>query len=300
MSRLGVGRLSVHMKLSRRQFIAGLAGVATAACAVPAYARWIEPRWLSIDRVTIPFFSATVPHPLRVLHLSDFHLSRVVPLTLIERAVRVGIAGQPDLAVITGDLITKELHQHNAYVRVLRELTDRMPVYAVLGNHDGGRWARARGGYPDTHAVRGLFAHSGIHLLHNASVPVRHGDRTLWLIGVGDLWADEMDAEQAFRDVPGTASTGRILLAHNPDSKDALGDRNWELMLSGHTHGGQVALPFLGTPMAPVRDHRYVSGLNRWRDRWIYTTRGVGNLHGIRFNCRPEISLLELTEATRS
>ena len=65
-------------------------------------------------------------------------------------------------------------------------------------------------------------------------------------------------------------------------------------MLCGHTHGGQCDLMFLGTPFAPVRDKRFVQGLHRWEDRWIHITRGVGNLHGMRFNCRPEVSLLTL------
>jgi predicted MPP superfamily phosphohydrolase len=66
-------------------------------------------------------------------------------------------------------------------------------------------------------------------------------------------------------------------------------------MLCGHTHGGQVVVPLLGAPIVPVRDRRYVAGLNQWRERWIYTTRGVGSLYGIRFGCRPEVSILSVT-----
>jgi predicted MPP superfamily phosphohydrolase len=66
------------------------------------------------------------------------------------------------------------------------------------------------------------------------------------------------------------------------------------LLLCGHTHGGQIRLPFVGTPFAPVRDKRFVEGLHQWDGRWMYITRGVGNLHGVRFNCPPEVSLLTL------
>ena len=65
-------------------------------------------------------------------------------------------------------------------------------------------------------------------------------------------------------------------------------------MLSGHTHGGQLRIPFVGTPFAPVRDRRFVQGLHRWQDRWLHITKGIGNLRGMRLNCRPEISLLTL------
>ena len=102
-------------------------------------------------------------------------------------------------------------------------------------------------------------------------------------------WIVERRALQA---PPGTTT---LALLHNPDGKDQIADHSWHLALCGHTHGGQLCLPWWGTPFAPVRDHRYVAGLNRWRDRWIYTTRGVGNLHGVRFNCRPEVRLLTLT-----
>jgi hypothetical protein len=84
------------------------------------------------------------------------------------------------------------------------------------------------------------------------------------------------------------------LLAHNPDSKDILGAYPWDLMLCGHTHGGQVRLPIVGPAFAPVRDKRYVEGLKPWNDRLIFVTRGVGNYVGVRFNCRPEVSLLNL------
>ena len=65
-------------------------------------------------------------------------------------------------------------------------------------------------------------------------------------------------------------------------------------MLSGHTHGGQMRLPVMGTPFAPVLDHRFVHGLGAWDDRWIHVTSGVENLHGMRFNCRPEVAMLTL------
>jgi predicted MPP superfamily phosphohydrolase len=85
-----------------------------------------------------------------------------------------------------------------------------------------------------------------------------------------------------------------VLMSHNPDTKDALRSLPWDMMLSGHTHGGQLSLPLLGEPFAPIVDKRYVRDLHRIEDRWLYITAGVGSLHTARFNCRPEISLLTL------
>ena len=83
-------------------------------------------------------------------------------------------------------------------------------------------------------------------------------------------------------------------MSHNPDSKEMLRRWPWDLLLSGHTHGGQVIIPFQGPRYAPVTDKRYVAGLKPWESRQIHVTRGVGNFAGVRFRCRPEVSLLIL------
>jgi uncharacterized protein len=83
-------------------------------------------------------------------------------------------------------------------------------------------------------------------------------------------------------------------LSHNPDTKEQLKAYDWDVAFCGHTHGGQFRLPLIGTPFAPVKDKRFVQGLHFWEGRQIYITKGVGNLFGVRFNCRPEISLITL------
>jgi predicted MPP superfamily phosphohydrolase len=118
--------------------------------------------------------------------------------------------------------------------------------------------------------------------------------RPLQLIGVGDLWSGMCAPAAAFARTPPRRDAVRLLLNHNPDAKDRLRAFDWDLVLCGHTHGGQLRLPFFGTPFAPVVDKRYVSGLHRWEERWLYVTRGVGNLHGMRFNCRPQISVIDV------
>ena len=101
-----------------------------------------------------------------------------------------------------------------------------------------------------------------------------------------------MDARAAFSEV--VLEHPIVLLNHNPDGKDAVGLYPWQLMLSGHTHGGQVIVPFLGPRYAPVDDKRYVEGLKPWGTRQIHVSRGVGNVWSVRFRCRPEVTLLEL------
>lgn len=276
---------------SRRKF---LAGAALGVIGLPIYGRWVEPRWLGLSRRTIEVSGATSRLPLTILHLSDFHASEVVGLDYIGRAIRLGLEQRPDLICVTGDFITGRYTEPDRYVEVLSRLARAAPCFACLGNHDGGFWARAAHGYADTDWVRGVLVRSGIRLLHNASASVEVKGWRLQLVGVGDLWAEELAPGAAFAGVEAGSDRTTIVLCHNPDGKDQLQSRAWQVMLCGHTHGGQLALPLIGTPFAPVTDPRFVEGLHRWDQRWIHITRGVGNVYGFRFNCRPEISLVTM------
>lgn len=280
---------------NRRRWLLALLGAVGAAGAAAAHTRFLEPGWLEVVHRNVQLGPEPAA-PIRLLHLSDLHASRYVPLDFIARAVRIGLAEKPDLVCLTGDFITKHFTQFADYADVLKPLAAAVPTFACLGNHDGGKWAARPNyrGHADHNAVRQCLAAAGANVLLNQSRELTVRGRALRLAGVGDLWAQELDAKATFS-APTTPDTHTLLLLHNPDGKDAVADFPWQLALCGHTHGGQCRLPFFGTPFAPVRDHRYVAGLNGWRDRWIYTTRGVGNLHGVRFNCRPEVSLLTLT-----
>jgi predicted MPP superfamily phosphohydrolase len=198
------------------------------------------------------------------------------------------------LICLTGDFITQGYEALDGYAEVLKPLVAHAPTFACLGNHDGGIWALRRHGYSDTNRVREVLAKAGVTLLHNNAKGVRIGGRDLTLVGLGDSWAGELQPMIAFDPPPPTTAEATIVLSHNPDSKAELKPYPWDLLLCGHTHGGQVKLPFVGAPISSVRDRRFTEGLHRWEDRWIHVTRGVGSLWGIRFNCPPEVSLLTL------
>jgi predicted MPP superfamily phosphohydrolase len=255
-----------------------------------AWARFVEPWWLKTTEHTVPL--GLGGGKLRLLHLSDFHAAPM-PLEYLAKSVRAGIALKPDLICLTGDYVTTTYEEWDAYVNLLAELPKTAPTFATLGNHDGGAWAR-RSGYPNTACVRELLARARIPLLHNLRIPFNHPKGRLTLAGVGDWWAAEMNAAAALQHHTRTAGVPTVLLSHNPDTKDELSAEPWDLMLSGHTHGGQLSLPLIGQPFAPIRDKRYVRDLHQIGDRWLHITAGIGCLHTARFNCRPEISLLTL------
>jgi predicted MPP superfamily phosphohydrolase len=280
-------------RCSRRVFLGLGAGVALACVATPVYMSRIEPGWLRLRQPRVRLRRCPGAGPLRLLHLSDFHLSDVVPLDLIRRAIRMGLEAAPDLVCITGDFITTSLPQREEYAAVLQELTRRVPTYACLGNHDGGRWAGHHGALLELAEMRAFLTAAGIHCLFNEASTARVAGHDWVLVGLGDLWAGDADPAQAFHglerdDLP------CVVLCHNPDAKELLEPYGWDLLLCGHTHGGQLRLPLLGTPFASVRDPRYVAGLHEWSRRLLYVSTGVGNLHGLRFNCPPEVALLTI------
>jgi len=115
------------------------------------------------------------------------------------------------------------------------------------------------------------------------------------MVGLGDIWSGLANPRAVLKQKRTEEDETVIVLSHNPDSKELLKSYDWDLTLCGHTHGGQVVVPFLGLrPFLPVRDKSFPEGVLTWEKRHIHITRGVGNLHGMRFNCRPEISILNL------
>ena len=253
--------------------------------------RFVEPWWMRDSFHTVPLGLGG----LKLLHLSDLH-AEPMPLDFLSRQIDHALAWKPDFICVTGDFITTKYEQWDAYAAVLAKLPAAAPTYATLGNHDGGRWARFSG-YSTTENVRNLLERAKIPLLHNTQQEIEVRGRRLKLVGLGDDWADELNPVKAFGGFPFGIKRGElptIALSHNPDTKDELAGFAWDLMLSGHTHGGQLSLPLFGQPFAPVRDKRFVRGLYEWDSRWLHVTAGLGSLHKARFNCRPEISYLTL------
>ncbi|MBI5440721.1 MAG: hypothetical protein HY900_05860 [Deltaproteobacteria bacterium] len=123
---------------------------------------------------------------------------------------------------------------------------------------------------------------------------LERGGKTVWIAGAGDLWEDHRDVDVLLRGIP--EADCRIVLAHNPDTADTGFGGRTDLMISGHTHGGQVNIPFLGPPVLPVRNKTYSSGLKTsTRGARVFISRGIGwAIYPVRFNCPPEIAVLEL------
>lgn len=271
-----------------------MAALGGAGIASLTYGRYVEPQWPEITTSHVPVLPAKSKN-LRLLHMSDFHASPLVSMDYIEREAARALALQPDVICLTGDYVSATIEEAGRLAGVFQALARQAPTYAVLGNHDGGLWAIGHGGYAAPRIMVGFLSDNGVHVLQNRAATVQLKGAILRLVGVGDLWAGDCDVDSAFAHPSALPPDTTLFLAHNPDTKDLAQAYSWDLMLSGHTHGGQVILPLIGPPFVPVNDRRYISGLHQWQDRQLYVTRGIGSILGLRFNCRPEISLLELS-----
>jgi hypothetical protein len=253
-------------RYSRRRWI-GL-GAGGLLLGTIADALLIEPRWLKTHRV--PRFVADPGH--RLVHFTDLHHKGDRPW--LEHLVRRVNGLAPDFVCFTGDLVEEAAHLPEA-LEVLRGL--RAPLYGVPGNHD--YWAGV-----DFDRVRDAFAATGGRWLMDEEVLVRDGRVRI----VGATCTRSPDV----RSRPGLKN---LLLVHYPFWVDRLGGAAFDLVLAGHSHGGQVRLPFLGAVAVPGGVGAYDLGLFRTPAGPLYVGSGVGWFYAnVRFDCRPEVAVLEI------
>jgi predicted MPP superfamily phosphohydrolase len=249
------------------------------------YITKIEPRWIEIVRVDVPI--RDLPTPLQgftIAQLSDFHVGPHVKAEDVHRSVEIANDLSPDLVVLTGDYVSGSAQHSTACATELAALKAEHGVRAILGNRDF--WHGAA-------MVAANLRQAGLDVLRNEHRWLKVGGADLYLVGIEDVWLGKPDLEAALDGVPQGAPT--VLLAHEPDFADQATGQGITLQLSGHSHGGQVRLPFVGAPILPYLARKYPYGLYRVGEMWLYTNRGIGLITpAVRFLCRPEITLLRL------
>jgi predicted MPP superfamily phosphohydrolase len=254
--------------------------------ALAPFGRW-ERTPLTVERVDIrvrdlaPAFDG-----YRIAFFTDPHLSPIVPRWWVERAVERTLELGADLIALGGDFVDDDPHFVSAIGDILRPLRAPDGVVAVLGNHDH---------YVDAAGVRAQLVAAGVRELFNTSVLLVRGEDRIAIGGVGDLQCDVIDFARTFTAVP--AGVPRVVLSHDPDVFGYWPDTvRLDLMLSGHTHGGQAWLPVLGPPFVPSQfGFRYLQGLIRDGQRQLYVSRGVGASGvPVRWKCPPELTLAVL------
>jgi predicted MPP superfamily phosphohydrolase len=227
---------------------------------------------------------------LRVAAISDVHAgSPRIDVGKLRALVRLTNEQRPDLVALLGDYVIQGVAggrfiPPETTASELGALRARLGVYAVLGNHD--HWL-------DGPRVKRAFTAAGIAVIDDEALAVPAASGELWLVGIHDIWTGWPDLRSLLRRVPAGVPT--LALTHNPDIFPSL-PASVDLLLAGHTHGGQVRLPLIGAPIVPSSyGQRYAAGHVVEDGRHLFVTPGVGtSILPIRFRVPPEISLLIL------
>jgi predicted MPP superfamily phosphohydrolase len=263
-----------------------------------SYALRVEPTWLELNRHDVPVTGLPAPLAgLKIVQLSDFHCSRQVSPAYLAEAVDLALGQKGDVVVLTGDFVHKGYQYVDRIAALLGRLAAPHGVFAVLGNHDFSvRNSLGFRRYRHLHrAVADALTARGIRVLHNETVRLARGDAGLHLIGVNDLWSRVCDLERAFSGL--CPALPHVVLAHNPRTVERLAGRRCDLMLSGHTHGGQIHLPGVGRPTLGRKALRLAAGMYRYQNTFVYVNKGVGFGFRLRYGVRPEVAVLTLQPA---
>jgi predicted MPP superfamily phosphohydrolase len=285
----------LRKQLSRRRLLkGGLLGAAGLAL----YSGEVARHWIEVSRIDIRLRGLPAAFDgFRIAQLSDIHMDEYTEPFFLRHAIEEINRLQPGLVLLTGDFVSSGPHGRKFAVgaawqcaNILRELACR-ELYAILGNHDvivSARWIS-----------RALTA-NGITVLTNANRAIERGGSRIWLAGLDDPVEGHPDPEKtippSIRNVPNEPV---VLMCHAPDYADYLlahpAGQAVDLMLSGHTHGGQFRLPLVGPLVLPSLGQKYVQGWFQLGGMQLYVNRGLGTVGlPFRLNCPPEITLMTL------
>lgn len=223
-----------------------------------------------------------------IAQLSDLHIGALTPLWWGMRWARAANATGADIVVITGDMVTSGVAFHEDIAELVGALRGRDGVYVIMGNHDY---------FGEGEPLVSLLKARSARVLRNEGVTLERDGAKLFLAGIDDRWTKRANIDAALEDRPEGVPT--VLLAHDPEEFPSAVERNVELVLSGHTHGGQIAMPFLGRFInASSLAHSFHIGLYRQGDSTLFVHPGLGTTGPpMRLGVAPAIALLTLRAA---
>lgn len=293
--------------------------------------RFIEPKLISTTKINLPLPALSNSlEGIKILQLSDLHWHEQYSLHFSQKLIRKINNLHPDLIVFTGDFLTHACLENAESLRtLLSSLQAKIGCYAVLGNHDYDQYVtlNAGGDYDVEETQRGESLNKGFQrlfksialsgtisprvqkidmhssllevlertpfqLLHNATCAIPYKSGGLNITGLGEYTLGRCIPQEAFKnyhpEYPG------LVLTHHPDSIPELLDFPGDIILSGHTHGGQVNLPFFRKKFTQIEQMHLIRGLKKMKEKWIYISRGVGGAMPFRWFSMPEITLFTL------
>jgi uncharacterized protein len=258
--------------------------------ATSVYAQGVEPRWFTIKKIDVTIAGLDpVFEGYKIVQLTDLHArSGIMNRQQLAKVANIASQQQPDLIALTGDYITNDAGSAEAMLtNAFGLLHAKDGVFATMGNHD-------RADLKGSRFIERALQNGNVKLLNNSVQSIDRQGHLLNIAGVDDVWLRHADLPQTISQLPNTGAN--ILLAHEPDFGDiAAASNRFELQLSGHSHGGQIVLPF-APRVTPVWGKKYINGLYQLRGMQLYVSPGVGTTGPppARFNCRPEVSVIVL------
>jgi predicted MPP superfamily phosphohydrolase len=277
--------------VTRRGFLLGSGAV---AAGMAFYSGEIARHEISV--VTRPIAINNLPaafQNFRIVQISDIHYEEYAEPSFVARVIGQVNALAPDLVVLTGDYVSFGPLGRSFALGAMERCAEQLSHvacarrYAVMGNHDSVLGAPT---------IRPILAAVDIPLLVNEHVPIERGGERLWLSGIHDPVTHVPNLETA---IPERPDGPVLLMSHGPDYADEVlvhpRGRLVDLMISGHTHGGQVRIPFVPPVHLPEGGRKYIEGLFRFGRMQLYVNRGIGTTGlPLRLNCPPEITLMTL------
>ncbi len=266
-----------------------------AASFIDAFA--VEPNIIIVNKVDLPIKELPVSFDGKTMgHISDLHCGSCASQNFLLRAVKKLNSLTPDIVIMTGDFTSKYDKQDyfDQLPEVFSAIKAPLGVFACLGNHEYGRsFTSNRGILPLTGEA---LKQGGAVLLQNSSVEMILAGERFYLVGLGDVVPGDCKPKEAFSGLD--RSVPRIVIAHSPDCISRLTGFEFDAFLCGHTHGGQVCLPFFGAIYVPVDDKRFKKGQYNYEGKFVYVNSGLATMPsrypGPRFFCPPEITLYTL------
>jgi uncharacterized protein len=253
------------------------------------YGAKIEPNWIEIVPIQL-----TIPHldqafdQFKVVQISDLHTGKYMPESRLARIIKLVNEQQPDAIAITGDIVTKRRRfDAEKLQQQLSQLQAKSVTVSVLGNHDHYKNKSIR-------LLKRTLKASKVKNLNNQVYIVRRGSKKIAFAGLDDPYWGTPNLNKMIHQLPDQIPT--IFLVHEPDYIDkSARTHKFALQLSGHSHGGQVRIPFLGPLILPYGGRKYFAGLNQVEDTIAYTNRGLGMTNlPLRIGSRPEITVFTL------
>lgn len=277
-------------KLTRRNLLFSMTAAAMAPAAARADHKLAENEYFEVTRTELTVAGLDSAHDgLVVAHLTDLHIGRDVPDGRVIAAVRAVNELAPDAIALTGDFVTSKRDDYDRVPQLLSSLV--APKFAVLGNHD--HWSEAP-------AIRQRLEGVNVTVLQNAHTVTSLRGKEFAFIGVDDATSGHADADEAFK---GTEAGSRLVLTHTPSEAARLPAWAGDVVLAGHTHGGQWNIPGLTPGLFARTGQKWFRGEYQVRGNTLYVNRGLGFGRGTRLprlNSDPEVAVITLRAAKKS